>query len=79
MSKLKYAITALVAAALSAGTAGFITPSQAATQDPGKVAAIGGTYVPAGLWCHEDHVIAFVQSGPKPYGLGCVHPDHLYR
>lgn len=42
-------------------------------------ATIGGTEVPAGLHCQEDEVIAFVQEGPTPYQLGCVHPDNLYQ
>lgn len=44
-----------------------------------KTAIIGSSPVPSDLECEEDEVIGYVQEGPTPYDLGCVHVEGLYH
>lgn len=72
-------IRAFIAGALLSASllcAGFLGAAHLA--EPQPTAVIGASKVPA-LDCEEDEVIAYVQTGPTPYKLGCVHGDAVYE
>lgn len=66
---------AAVALLMGLGACGATKCEAPTTTTTTKTAIIGSSPVPEGLECAEDELIGYVQEGPAPYELGCIHSE----